>query len=110
MTSRSDSTRPTTPLFSPGRFLATPGALETLARFQIHPSTLLSRHLSGDWGDVCIEDAQANDEAVRQQLRIFSVYVLKPPLEDAQSLGTAKVWVITEADRSATTLLLPEEY
>lgn len=61
----------------------------------------LGRHVSGDWGDVCAEDKAENNLAVDECLRIFSAYCL--------SDGT-KIWVITEADRSTTTILLPSEY
>ena len=61
----------------------------------------INRHVTGDWGDVCDEDAMENDLSAENGFRIFSVYCL----ED----GT-KIWVITEADRSTTTILLPSEY
>jgi hypothetical protein len=87
--------------FAPGTIVATPGALEAFERTGDDPLALLARHLSGDWGDVPEENAQENEFSVERRLRILSVY----PLSD----GT-QVWVITEADRSATTFLLPEEY
>jgi len=59
------------------------------------------RHVSGDWGDVCTDDASANEWALKNDGRILSSYKTK--------VGE-KIWVITEADRSATTLLLPDEY
>ena len=61
----------------------------------------LYRHIEGDWGDLCAEDRQANETALREELRLLSVYRSKS--------GTA-FWVITEADRNTTTVLLPEEY
>ena len=61
---------------------------------------LLGRHLAGDWGDVCAEDAQANDTAVAEGYRILSSY----------QVGQVTIWLITEWDRSVTTFLLPEEY
>jgi hypothetical protein len=61
---------------------------------------LLGRHASGDWGEVNASDAQANIDALRTGARVLSAYVV----------GGVRVWVITEADRSHTTLLLPEEY
>jgi hypothetical protein len=64
--------------------------------------TLLSRHVCGDWGEVCAEDARENDFSVDHGFRILSAYTL--------STTGVKVWVITEADRSATTILLPDEY
>ncbi len=95
------------PKFNLGQRLATPGALEVLNRSNQSPSHFFSRHQCGDWGDICQEDAQRNDEAVKfegdldKQERVFSVY--KTLLGDV-------VWVITEYDRSATTILLPSEY
>jgi hypothetical protein len=98
------------PRFSPGRLLITPGALELLSRYQVEPLTLLLRHVTGDWGELCPEDAKANEEALQNQLRLISGYVIPVPEGGEPSLTPAKVWVITEADRSATTILLPEEY
>ena len=62
---------------------------------------LLARHLSGDWGEVCAEDAKENEFSLEHGFRLLSAYVLRD--------GT-KVWIITEADRSATTILLFSEY
>ena len=61
----------------------------------------LKKHTSGDWGDVCQEDADENDLSVKNGFRILSVY---------HTESKVKFWIITEADRSATTVLLPEEY
>lgn len=96
--------------FSLGQLCATPGAQAVLQRYQINPLLLLGRHLAGDWGDVCAEDARANDEALKVGARLLSAYELVPPTGDSQTLPPAKVWIITEADRSVTTILLPEEY
>jgi hypothetical protein len=87
--------------FPLGRIVATPGALETMARNGTSGQVYLARHASGDWGDLDAEDKAANDEALTHGGRLFSAYLL--------SDGT-KVWVITEADRSSTCILLPEEY
>ncbi len=87
--------------FPLGRTLATPGALETLETLGIEPSTLLDRHLDCDWSDMCEEDQTSNREALTNGSRIFSSYLLPQD---------TKIWVITEADRSATTILLPSEY
>lgn len=95
------SSRYRSPRFKPGQLLATPGAMQALESNQTEPIELLGRHLVGDWGDVCEEDAQANADALAAGGRLLSVY----RLPDGQ-----KVWIITEADRSATTLLLPSEY
>ncbi len=88
-------------MFELGRTLATPGALQALVCAEQLPTELLRRHLSGDWGDVDKEDWRANDRALKDEERLFSAYILRTDV---------KVWVITEWDRSATTLLLPEEY
>ena len=88
------------PCFNLGQVVATPGAIEALAEVNCLPMTLLNRHQCGDWGDLCDEDKAANNEALGNWDRLFSAYVIK----------NVKFWVITEADRSATTILLPEEY
>ncbi len=87
--------------FSLGRLLSTPGALAALEGAGQNPLEFVHRHVSGDWGSVCPEDAAENELSVAQGYRILSVYVL--------TTGT-KIWVLTEADRSATTILLPDEY
>ena len=89
------------PLFPLGQVVATPGALEALQAAGQDPRTLLSRHQTGDWGEVPAEDKQENDFSVQQGFRILSAYTL--------STGV-KLWLITEWDRSVTTLLLPQEY
>lgn len=71
---------------------------EDFAKFVIDS---LKRHAKGDWGDVCREDWQENEVALTEALRLFSVY---------RAGGLPKIWIITEADRSATTVLLPDEY
>jgi hypothetical protein len=65
------------------------------------PLEFLSRHLRGDWGDLCQEDKTENELSLKHGLRLLSSYPVT---------GTEKLWIITEADRSITTLLLPEEY
>jgi hypothetical protein len=87
--------------FSLGRCLATPGALAALEESQQAPGDFLDRHVRGDWGNVDDEDQEANEAALREGTRILSSY---------RTRKGAKLWVITEADRSATTILLPEEY
>lgn len=88
-------------LFQLGEVVATPGAVETMQRHNVEPQTLLQRHVTGDWGVLCKEDAQSNNDAVTYGDRIFSSY----PIAD-----NVRIWVITEWDRSVTTLLLPSEY
>ena len=87
--------------FELGKCLATPGALNLMEREGMSFAELLGRHVSGDWGTLDREDIAANNAALRHGARIFSSYVLP---------SGAKVWCITEADRSTTTLLLPSEY
>jgi hypothetical protein len=87
-------------LFPLGRTLTTPGALEA-----VPPSEMLQamrRHARGDWGDLCDEDRQANDLALKNGARLLSAYHTRD--------GKTKFWIITEWDRSATTVLLPAEY
>lgn len=86
--------------FPLGHLVATPGALELLDRTGENASELLQRHQRGDWGDVPPEDAIENENSIVNGCRIMSSY----------PLGDERIWIITEADRSATTLLLPEEY
>jgi len=86
--------------FPLGQTVATQGALETLAATGTSPTELLARHQKGDWGDVPPEDAQENELSLREGFRILSSYVV----------GNEKLWVITEADRSVTTILRPDEY
>ena len=87
--------------FQLGRTVATRGALAALFEANQEPLGLLARHQAGEWGDLDEEDKQENEFSVKRALRIFSAYTL--------STGV-KVWVITEADRSQTTILLPSEY
>ncbi|OOG51180.1 hypothetical protein B0E49_16280 [Polaromonas sp. C04] len=104
-------------MFLLGRIVATPGALELLRRTATIPEVLLMRHVTGDWGDIGAEDAQENDLSLQAGFRLMSVYKL--PLVaavvadmDQSCTGPVQhpIWLITEADRSATTFLLPEEY
>ena len=88
------------PLFPLGQIVSTHGALALLAEGDADPLSLLARHQRGDWGDLCAADRAENDYSVREGFRILSAY----------KLGNETVWIITEADRSATTLLLPSEY
>ncbi len=87
--------------FPLGRTVATPGALDALKEARESPAYYLDRHITGDWGDVPPEDAQENELSLKEGFRILSAYTLSTEV---------KIWVITEADRSSTTILLPEEY
>ena len=87
-------------LFPLGQVVATPGVMRWLEQFEVSPSSLISRHVRGDWGSGPAEDALANAEALLHGNRILSSY----------PLGADRVWIITEADRSSTCLLLPDEY
>ena len=87
--------------FELGRMVATPGALEAIETAGQKPIEFLRRHQSGDWGDLCDEDKQENEFSVSRELRIFSAY---------HTARGEKLWIITESDRSATTILLPSEY
>jgi hypothetical protein len=89
------------PLFPLGRTVATPGALSLLDHAGVNASTMLIRHQNGDFGDLDEADRVANANAIRNHTRILSAYVLGRGI---------RIWIITEADRSVTTLLLPEEY
>lgn len=91
----------TKPLFALGQVVATPGALEALEEAQQTPQEFLTRHVQGDWSTLDPHDQQANAQAAKEGNRILSAYETK--------LGT-RVWLITEWDRSVTTLLLPSEY
>lgn len=88
------------PLFESGQIVATPAALELLETAGVQPMALVARHLCGDFGNLDAEDEKANREAIREGFRVLSSY----------QLTAGKVWVITEADRSVTTVLLPSDY
>lgn len=90
------------PLFELGEVVLTDGAIETLKTLNVDPSLLLVRHVTGDYGDLCKDDLQANKRAVKNGDRVLSSYLLPP--------DNTKLWIITEWDRSVTTLLLPDEY
>ena len=91
----------TKPKFRLGKLVATPGALDALTEAEQTPMEFISRHLKGDWGECCEEDRQANEDALQHGERLFSVY---------RTAKAVKIWVITEADRSSTCVLLPGEY
>ena len=88
-------------LFELGQVVATPGALRALQKAEQLPAEFLDRHVAGDWGDLDAEDKRENEFSVRNGFRILSAYT---------TAAGEKIWIITEADRSATTFLLPEEY
>ncbi len=83
-----------------GRVVATPGALKLLEEAGEDPFRYLSRHASGDWGEIDPHDRKENERSLKHGWRILSSY----PVEDR------RIWIITEADRSVTTILLPDEY
>jgi hypothetical protein len=96
------------PLFPLGQTVATPAALRLLAWFEVTPAQLLDRHITGDWGLLCAEDIKENQLSLRQDFRLLSSY----PVCDCadKQCDEQRVWIITEADRSATTILLPADY
>jgi hypothetical protein len=83
-----------------GRVVVTPGALKLLSEIGAHPFDYLGRHATGDWGELCAFDRRQNEIALREGYRVLSSY----------DVPQGRVWIITEADRSITTILLPEEY
>jgi len=94
------------PRFRLGQTVATPAALEAIQQAGQSPAEFLDRHVRGDWGNLSADDRALNDEAVQDGSRILSAYVTR---------AGEKIWVITEAvddwgHRSATTILLPDEY
>lgn len=101
--------------FALGQIVATPGALAMLERKGFSAVALISRHVHGDWGDCCAEDCATNELSLAEGMRVMSVYRLvdaerlaATPRDKRAALPT--IWIITERDRSVTTLLLPEEY
>ena len=89
------------PPFPLGRIVFTPGAVDALIRAKQDLHNFINRHMNGDWGDLPDEDKAENEYSLEHGFRIFSTYT---------TAAGEKLWVITEADRSATTLLLPGEY
>jgi hypothetical protein len=87
-------------LFALGQIVATPGAIELIKKEHIDGLKLLQRHVTGDWGDLDEADKQENELSVQKGFRVLSAY----------GKGDRKLWVITEADRSVTTILRPDEY
>ena len=93
--------------FELGQIVATPGAMEACSN--VYMQRCLARHLTGDWGCICAEDNEANEDALSTGERILSAYPIDPA-EPSEGFGVNTLWIITEADRSATTFLLPHEY
>ncbi len=95
------------PKFRLGKTVITPGAIDALSKSNQLPDSFLKKHQKGDWGETCQEDAQLNNEAIAhegdigKQQRVMSVY---------KTSRNETIWVITEWDRSVTTILLPSEY
>jgi len=89
------------PKFSLGQLVATPSALAAVEQSGDNLACFIRRHQQGDWGELCADDIRENEFSVANGLRLLSAYHLK---------DNTKIWVITEADRSVTTVLLPEEY
>jgi len=89
------------PRFPAGQLVMTAGVSDLVQQGRLTPVPYLRRHLDGDWGDLCDDDRRSNDAALKSGDRLFSSYQVTP---------TLKLWIITEWDRSVTTLLLPEEY
>ena len=98
----------TVPLFNLGRIFATPGALQVLTAMRLSPLRLLARHVRGDWGDLDENDREQNKLAVLTGQRVFSAYEVERTIDGR--VIKQKFWVITEANRSSTTVLLPDEY
>jgi hypothetical protein len=97
----------TTPLFPLGNIVSTPGALEACSHE--HLLHCLARHIHGDWGCIDSEDAASNAEALGEGFRLLSAYPIDPS-QPCKGFGDNCLWIITEADRSVTTFLLPDEY
>ncbi|WP_321854025.1 hypothetical protein [Paraburkholderia tropica] len=90
------------PRFQMGRPVITPTAEAALSAAGIHPIRLLARHIHGDWGNLSPEDSAENEQALLSGRRLLSSYDMPD--------GRSRVWIITEADRSVTTILLPADY
>ena len=87
------------PRFHPGQLMITRNAKDVLPHVEVNAA--INRHLQGDWGDVCQSDWQLNEDALKNGDRLMSVY---------HTPDDVKFWIITESDRSATTVLLPSDY
>ena len=89
------------PAFELGQIVATPGALAAIKKAGQQPGEFLTRHINRDWGDLDEEDRKENEYSLERGFRLLSAY---------KTNAGDRLWIITEADRSVTTLLLPEEY
>ena len=89
------------PAFELGQIVATPGALATLKKAGQQPGEFLTRHVHREWGDLDEEDRKENEYSLEHGFRLLSAY---------RTNAGDRLWIITESDRSATTILLPEEY
>jgi len=101
MQPHTNTQEPGTARFELGQTVITPGAQEALELAGQTPSEFLRRHISGDWGDLSDDDVQENEFSLEQGHRLLSRY---------ETTKGERFWIITEADRSATTILLPIEY
>lgn len=90
----------THPLFRLGQIVATPAVLEHFVEHCTNPDSFIRQHVTGNWGDIPPEDVRENDFSVLNGFRVLSAY----------ETGGKRFWIITEADRSVTTLLFPHEY
>jgi len=89
------------PAFELGQIVATPGALAAIKKAGQQPGEFLTRHINRDWGDLDEEDRKENEYSLEHGFRLLGAY---------KTNAGDRLWIITEADRSVTTLLLPEEY
>ena len=89
------------PAFELGQIVATPGALAALKKAGQQPGEFLTRHVNREWGDLDEDDRRENEYSLEHGFRLLSAY---------KTNAGDRLWIITEADRSVTTLLLPEEY
>jgi len=90
--------------FNPGKILVTRAVNDLIAKdedFALQAFLSLNRHLAGDWGEICDEDRAENERALLEEERLFSAY---------KKEGVPPIWIITEGDRSVTTILFPDEY
>ena len=89
------------PAFELGQIVATPGALAALKKAGQQPGEFLTRHVHREWGELDDEDRRENEYSLEHGFRLLSAY---------KTNAGDRLWIITESDRSATTILLPEEY